>query len=229
MKKYWSLVLLFICTTLPAQPRRIYREGKVTYISKTGDTSRLYYDAGSEFLNDFALVVHQGKRFFLNTSLQKAFDLEFEEASPFQEGYACVRSNGLFGYLGTNGQWVIQPQFEQAASFSGGVAKVKLHGSWYLINKQGKKITNEGFDQIADWNEFPIAVCVNQQWGYINAAGSWVIAPKFRQAYPFQNKRALVQQGIKQFLINRRGKIKKEIEEEDDDELKKEPEAIKFQ
>lgn len=221
MRLFWFLWLFFYWRIVDAQPQRYYKEGKVSYITEKGDSMARYFDAGSEFSEGYAVVVEKGQRFFLNTSLQQAFGQSFEEASPFREGYACVRSKGLFGYIQPNGEWALEPRFEQAASFCGGVAKVKMQGSWYLISPQGKKITEQGFEQVADWNEFPIAVCLNQTWGYINAKGGWVIAPKFKQAYPFHHRRAVVQLGNKQYLITRRGKIKKEIEEEDDDEIKK--------
>ncbi|QLH44731.1 MAG: hypothetical protein HWD58_03380 [Bacteroidota bacterium] len=55
-----------------------------------------------------------------------------------------------------------------------------------------------------------------------------MIAPKFKQAYPFHHRRAVVQLGNKQYLITRRGKIKKEIEEEDDDEIKNNRKTANF-
>lgn len=44
-------------------------------------------------------------------------------------------------------------------------------------------------------------------WGYINSGGSWVIAPKFSQAYRFNEQRAVVKIDKKYHIINMQGEM----------------------
>ncbi|MDR0354392.1 MAG: WG repeat-containing protein [Deltaproteobacteria bacterium] len=105
---------------------------------------------------------------------------------------------------------VIPPRYAYAAPFSQGFAAVSERnrcdiGDCYFITPEGAfaftkkrflgKPQNVVFQEAKSFSEGLAAVKLDASYGYINTQGEMIIEPQFRDAFPFENGKALVSLG----------------------------------
>jgi hypothetical protein len=81
---------------------------------------------------------------FVDTLLQDAFRLHFEDAQGFSHGAAAVKKQGLWGFIDRKGNWLQVPAFTKADSYQvwpgiGIAAKVSSGESTWLLSMDQKR------------------------------------------------------------------------------------------
>nr|WP_288690200.1 WG repeat-containing protein [uncultured Anaerotignum sp.] len=105
-----------------------------------------------------------------NTQFTYSYD-DYHDVGSFSEGLARAMNyeEGKCGYVNTKGEEVIPFSFYTAAPFSEGLAAVGVD----LPKEEGRQ-------------------SAETRYGYIDKTGGWVIEPKYRNAYAFQDGLAKV-------------------------------------
>lgn len=95
------------------------------------------------------------------------------------------------------------------------LAVIQKFEKWGFVDKSGfEKFLDKNFKQVTKFSEGLSGVMLaNGKWGFINPRGIFPtgLAPKFDQVNRFENGEAIVQNGARRLVINRKGKVLREI------------------
>ncbi len=178
---------------------------RVGYIDKTGQTTiEPQYKTITEFDEELAPILLDGKYGYINTSGKLVIKPQFADAGNFSEGLAVVgvevKDNVLYGYIDKTGNIVIKPQFADAKAFSEGLAAVgnmvKDNILYGYIDKTGKILIKAQFVDAENFSEGLAAIGVEEkettQYGYIDKSGKVIIKPQYDEAKNFSEGLAAV-------------------------------------
>lgn len=131
--------------------------------------AKLIFDDAKPFSEGLAAVkIENDENFkewgYMDKEGKKAIDFQYHDAFSFHEGYAKVMVNGKFGYINKTGGYVLIPEYDGAENISIGFALV------YKLNEYEEK-----------------------EWFFININGEVLTDKRFKDAKPFTNKYAPVQ------------------------------------
>jgi len=157
----------------------VRKDGKVGFIDKKGQTVIPFeYNSARCFNGEFASVENSDRK---NAFINKKGEL----ITPFSYRTIYIHNNGLA---------VVVNEFKDNSIID--IAKNKV-----IISAKKLFYFESGF------SECLLAVNYDaNKWGYINENGEIVIKYKFDHAYPFENGKAKVKLGKKEFYINETGK-----------------------
>jgi len=129
--------------------------------------------------------------------------LPLEASADWRTG--CDRNHGYQGYS-TGCHRSYQEGF---AAVLAGTAKAN-QPAWGYLDKSGAMAIDPAFTTAGAFQNGLAPVSLGRTWGYIDTQGSWVIEPRFAEATGFNaNGTAIVQDGDRDVLIDRKGKIVK--------------------
>lgn len=137
-------------------------------------------------------------RFFNNLFLTLILPLFFLiNCSPsFWDDFEKIIPNAAlevrYGFVNAKGEWVIDPIYQSARDFSNGLALVSNRGKSFYIYKSNEVLGKVSFDEAGDFGLDGAIVKEAGYYGYIADNGSYIIKPKYVQAYPIHNGFALV-------------------------------------
>ncbi len=211
------LLYLLMCSVSLLQAQdliRFYQKGKVGYKNQKNEIIvNPVYEAGSEFKDGIAIVVADNKRGYINNSGKEFIALQYDDAAMFVNGLACVKFGGKYGYINQKAEWMIQPIYDEAYTFADGLARVQKGGKWGYINLKGDLVIPLKYDFAHNFSMGLAAVSKEGKFGYISANGETVIALQYDAAVSFNKENnAIVSIKGENFLINKSGKILREIE-----------------
>ena len=79
---------------------RFYENGKVGYKKSTGEIIiPATYPAGSEMMENYAIVLKGNKRGYINDKGETIIPFIYDDASVFSSGLACVMKENKYGYI----------------------------------------------------------------------------------------------------------------------------------
>ncbi len=123
----------------------------------------------------------------------------YDYIAKFSEGRALFsrqsEQGSLYGYLDRDGAEAIPASFLEAGDFAGGRAIVKLADDEYaLIGSDGKRKATYRYDYVGAPGDgvLPFRKEADGKYGYIDEAGNVVVEPRFTEARPFREGRAVV-------------------------------------
>lgn len=146
-----------------------------------------------------------------------AVEPRFRAVGPFSNGIASVQASdadALWGAIDVSGTWAIEPRFAAlGARSAGGYAIVQDEtGRWGIVDAQGSwtgAVRFANIRQIGDCQQtagassgsatqasLALAPAFDEAaglWGYVDPSCAWVITPAFRDARPFCENLAAVQ------------------------------------
>ena len=168
-----------------------------------------YYDAGWNPVSGW-----EGARYyrFLTT------------VRPFNQGLAIVwegtcdldtwEYSYVFGFMNKRFEWVIRPQYdgyyygdyttEQVFS-SEGLASVSKDGLFGAIDKSGKVVIPFQYEELWPFFEGLAIFKKDGKCGYLDTNGSVVIPAQYEAASCYEKGLAVVYDGVKAYIINRKG------------------------
>ena len=178
------------------------------------------YDDARSFSEGVAAVRVNDLWGFINEKGTMVIQPQFDNVGLFSDGLAAAEKEDKWGFIDKSGKWVIQPQFSQANDFSSGLAAAEKEEKWGFIDKSGKWVVQPQFDEATDFSGDIASVRVGDwsdgKWGCIDKKGKWIFQPQFENAIHFYGKPfATTFLNGKQVLINNKGKIIAEFEEEE--------------
>ncbi len=166
------------------------------------------YTAIDEMSEERALVTRPEGMGFVDPHGVLVIPGPYEEAGAFQEGRAAVRRNGRWGYIDREGREVIPPKFSRAHGFQNGQAVVEEDGVCLLIDRAGHLLASPTYDQmecLAGGDTF--IVCRQNKAGLFQTGRGEILAPDFDFLAPLQDNLLLSQDGGREGLVDRSGKI----------------------
>jgi len=167
------------------------------------------YRAVYEYSEGLGLVrTFDNKYLFIDKQGDAVTDtLDYSNVQSFNSGLARVNSGSLYGYLDKNGNESIELKFSKATNFKNGFALVTESGLSKLIDTSGKQVfTIKGDVKYYFPQDNMIKYKVGEYYGYAPTdARSHLISAKFISASNFHEGKAIVFDGIKYYLINKRG------------------------
>lgn len=120
--------------------------------------------------------------------------------SEYKEGrtvasYSCSDGKSLYGYLDMEGKEIIPLNYEYASDFNGGKALVKLEkNNFALIDIDGNILQHFNYLLVEGPNDGLLSFKANMDslFGYMDEEANIMIQPKFYQAMPFAEERAVI-------------------------------------
>jgi WG containing repeat len=207
--------ILAICQNLI----RFYANEKVGYKNASDQIIiSAKYQAGSEFLDGVAIVIENEKRGLINAQGQTVLPFVFQDLNYPTNNLIIAKQNGFYGIISMQNKWLLEPIFDVAYTFANGFARVKLKGKWGFISIHYIALPTTMYEAIGNYNLQLAPICRNGKWGYIDETGKIKIAIQYDFANSFTNNgHAVVIKKNKQYLINTKGIVVKEIQEENEE------------
>ncbi|MEM6270887.1 MAG: WG repeat-containing protein [Bacteroidota bacterium] len=171
------------------------------------------YDAESSivFFGDYGVLVQDAKSGYLDRKGKVLIPVQFDLAFAFANERAVVSLGDGFGVIDTRGKFVVNPIYRLIYPFIDEVAIAANDQRQFLaLGPDGKVIEEYSryYPELMPYREGKIPFENKEgKWGYLDLAGEEVIAPQFRQAYPFLAGVALVEIDRKYGLIGEDGKV----------------------
>lgn len=178
------------------------------------------FSYGYPFSNNNALVDVNEKKFLIDRTGKKQFDLASSESVvesgiggellPLTGGRIELRGwnmTGIGGYINRSGQYVVNPRFEEVGGFSEGLGQVRRDGKWGYMDSRANIVIKPQFEDAFSFSEGLARVVVNNKAGFIDKSGKFVINPTFEDVGSFSDGLAFVRVDRKYGFIGRDGKI----------------------
>ncbi|WP_318502358.1 WG repeat-containing protein [Bacillus sp. T3] len=180
----------------------VWSDGLAGVIDQNGQfVIHLKYESIQPFSEGFAVVHEEGQGMkVIDEAGKEITNKAYSFISAFQEGRAVfqdhIHGNDIrYGYLNSKGKIIIPPQYEFANDFHGGKALVRINDRTFaLIDMNGKQLQTFPFEQMGVQSEGLVSFkkTNNEKTGYVNESGEIMIPPRFSNAMPFENSRAVV-------------------------------------
>ncbi|MBU6325267.1 MAG: WG repeat-containing protein [Bacteroidetes bacterium] len=125
----------------------------------------------------------------------------------WEESGENEKKKGMWGFMDPKGERVIKarkeltsvlPFIQDYASFSDGE-------SWGIMDKKGEIALRAKYDNAIYYNGM-VMVEEDKKWGFVDMEGKELIAPEYKELYPFFNKHALARDNDNFILIDKKGK-----------------------
>ncbi|MES2589340.1 MAG: WG repeat-containing protein [Bacteroidota bacterium] len=206
--------------------------GKWGCVDSTGkEVLPLIYDEISDVNDKIAPVKQDGKWGLVDIYGKQIIPFKYDWITCFYEDRAMVKYNGKYGYIDRSDNLVIDAIYENCRPFDNGRAEVNKTGNWFYIDRNGNFAANqeevlpEGYEnteiiEVVDvketengWtlitkdddNPYPF-LSENGKYGYKDQSGKIVIEAKYHIATHFEDGKAKVRKGKKEYYINKKGK-----------------------
>jgi hypothetical protein len=159
---------------------RIIYTKKTCYYDTLGQVKFCIPGEGSEFAERFALIEHNGKKYFINQSGKKNVDVsQYGYVSPwFQDDLALVIKGNFQGYIDSKGNVVIPLIYSQISRFTLGLATAQdsKDDKWIIINRQNQVVSDKRFDWLDREGYFGYLcrASTGDTTGWINRKGQFV-------------------------------------------------------
>jgi len=207
-------------------------EGKWGYIDRNGKAAiKAKFVSAGDFREGYAVVVEQEekgnpsdsdykvtrKTGIINTDGKYVLDpKEKTKLMPtvsnglvayWEESGDDEKKKGMWGFMDPKGERVIKarkelasvlPYIQDYASFSDGE-------SWGVLNKKGEIALRAKYDNAIYYNGM-VMVQEEKKWGFVDLEGKELIAPEYKELFPFFNKNTLARDGDNYILIDQKGK-----------------------
>lgn len=171
------------------------------------------FEEAGGFSEGLSVVKKDNKKFYINQSGQKVFQLEPDVSGGiFKEDLALIQvftNRGFrYGYIDTSGVVVIKPEFTEVAyQFDEGFARFCENDRCGFINKKGDKVIPAKYDYVERFSEGLAHVELNKKSGFINQKGEIVIPMKYDSAGTFECGVAEVEINDKWGFIDKNGRF----------------------
>ena len=138
-------------------------------------------------------VSRDGKWGYIDTHASVCIPLQYEWCNDFNEGRAEVMNDSYYGLIDKTGHEVLPCIYEQVEwNCQQGVVKVCCDGQFGLYDRNGRVLMDFTYDWMGSLDNELILVALHGRYGYIHHDGTLAIALRYRDAYDFQDDRALV-------------------------------------
>lgn len=187
-------------------PQIIDKSGKVKATLTQSEKVRWFKEGLAAF--SVANDTHGEKWGFVNKEGAEVIAPEYLAVMDFRNNLSGVKnSSGKWGFINVEGEFVIKPKFENVKRFKNGKCIVSSGGKTGIINKDGKYLVEPQFDDMVMDNDIYL-VKIDSKWGWCDENGNLLIAPKFKDAFPFfQNDKTAVKTGEMYGYINKEGEL----------------------
>jgi hypothetical protein len=187
---------------------REYSEDRIaTFISTYPDypyKDQLEQDAKTQKMNLLPFM-EDGQFGYIDFSGKVILKAEYEQLGVFKEGLASAAKNGKYGFIDKSWKTVIPFQYESVGDFESGRALVELDGKYGMIDRLGEAIFPIEYNDLGTVSEELIYAQKDSLYGYYDKNANQRIAPRFEEAFPFQNGFAKVVFKGKQAIIDAYG------------------------
>ncbi len=211
------LLLTVISSGACAQISRFYEGGKVGYRAADGTVVvPPAYDAGSEIIGGYAIVVQGGLRGYLDASGRLAIPLRFTDVRAFHAGLAGAAAGGKYGLIDTTGAWTVPPLCEGIYEAKEGFWRFRRDGAWGFLDARGREAIPARYGAAEDFSGgLAAARAADGLWGYVDTKGALVIPARYRTAGAFvpEGEALVMMPDGERMYINRAGKKLREAEE----------------
>ncbi|HCS21329.1 MAG TPA: hypothetical protein DIW47_12345 [Bacteroidetes bacterium] len=171
------------------------------------------YDTVGQFVGEICPVKKDGKWFYIGRNGLMRIDAQFTEAGNFIGGKARVKDAGGVYLIDTSGLRLTPQNFEDISTWNGQVFGAKYFGEpfWVLMNYDGQTVLNDSFYGV--WPSDNGIICVNRLGGYrfVDKKGDLLFGKAFMEARAFSQGWASIRMENDWFLMDERGKIKKDV------------------
>ena len=136
---------------------------------------------------------------------------KYKKIEKFENGKAKVEfSDTEYGYINRKGKLigVLKLNYGKYCYNDEDLTKKIINGKEVIIDEEGKPHIKKGFYDVGCFHEDLARVLVKGYWGFIDKKGKFVITPKYdNTSIPFNNGRAIVEDGTYRKIINKSGKV----------------------
>lgn len=171
------------------------------------------YDTVGQFVGERCPVKKNGSWFYIGRDGLIRIDANYNEAGNFIGGKARVKDESGVYLIDTSGVRLTPQNFEDISTWNDQVFGAKSFGEpfWVLMNYEGQIVLNDSFYGV--WPSFNGTVCVNRLGGYryVDLKGKLLFGKAFMEAGPFSEGWASIRMENEWFLMDERGKIKKDL------------------
>ncbi len=165
------------------------------------DKELIYLDYAGTYENGFANINNGGVWSYANETMGIG-NMQYEETAPFYNGISAVKENGKWSLIDTSFNPILNAAYndiylDQYGGFMFGNLIYLDSGSGWQAYKLTKETTedsvsykidfiqSDAFDEVRPFGEYG-AVKKNGKWGFIRNDGTWLIEPKYEDAYSFR-------------------------------------------
>lgn len=136
---------------------------------------------------------------------------KYEDVGSFSGGLAAVQLNGKWGFIDKKNKVVIPFKYDDAREFSEGLAAVSINRKYGFIDRAGALVIPYQYDYVMwPFKEGLVPVELNGRYGYIDINAKTVIPFKYGSADEFEDGKARVGLGNRDFYIDWKGNEIKE-------------------
>lgn len=145
----------------------------------------------------------------------------YDTANDFFEGLALVEKDGLFGVLNNDGKEILKPEFTNINKVENGYMTAFKKNEVKIFDYSGVEVElDKKYRNIGVYSDNLFTVLImddeeNLKFGYIDNNGEEIIKPKYSLAYPFNLGRAIVKENDNFKVIDKKGKVFKNLNYED--------------
>lgn len=165
------------------------------------------------FSDGLALVKHNDKWGYLNTSGKLAIAAKYDDASDFNGGYAVAKSGDKFFVLNKEGKETVidAPGIMEVKDVKEGLAPYRASDKKFgFIGTDGKIAVKAQYESVGYFSDgLAWAKTTDGKLGYINPKGEWIIQPQFAAGKEFDNSSGLarVKAGDKWGYVTKTGQM----------------------
>lgn len=160
-------------------------------------------------------------------------DIGYLSGILFPDGLCAVQDdNGHWGFIDERGDVVIPCQWADCRCFNKGCCVVEDDdGVWSFIDVKGHIVQTFPWRDVGEWSEDGKLLSVqdkNGHWGAINAYGKLMIPAEWNDSFDFEDGKASVTKGGHNYVIDKQGKVIKNLEADTPEEKSDIKERVGF-
>ena len=173
-----------------------YDGGKWGFVGPDGDalvaprfrSAGAFYQGFAPFLDD------SGTWGLLDTKGAVALSPRFREAAFVQEERILTRGEGGYGMFDMQGEVVLPATFRRITPRGTVYDALCEDGRFELYGRDGARLGELRLAELGDLGDGRLTARAEPggPWGYVDMDGQWALAPRYAQAYPFGDGRAIV-------------------------------------
>jgi hypothetical protein len=187
-----------------------------SYINKIGkEILACKYDHAGNFSEGLAAVGMGGSQSgggqwgYIDIEGNIAIPLNYQLTKDISNSLAVAMKGGKYGALNKKGEIVIPFRFDNIWPFQEGMAVAWLNGKCGFIDNKGATVVPFKYDGVGagieGFAEGMASVQIVDKYGFVDKTGKLVIPALYDQVWSFNQGRASVSIGEKEFTINRKG------------------------